>query len=168
MIDSESEILARVTRRVKLPIISQWDQSWIRDSYLSCCRQFYTLPELIEYMTTRYPGQVTAKQVTDVFREMLRSQNAEKYLRASQHHSRVRQMERERLASTSVSTPPASTPPASTPPASDAASTSTSVSTPPASDAASTSTSVSTPPASDAATTSTAPPQNDGASSSSP
>ncbi|KAL0739872.1 hypothetical protein Bca4012_081385 [Brassica carinata] len=84
-------------------------QAIMRENYLSCCRQFYTLPELIEFMTTRHRG-LTAEMVTAAFRRMLKSQNAEMYLRAAQYHSTVRQIERKmQETDDSVSTPRAST-----------------------------------------------------------
>ncbi|CAH8300952.1 unnamed protein product [Eruca vesicaria subsp. sativa] len=88
-------------------------QAIMRENYLSCCRQFYTLPELIEFMTTRHRG-LTAEMVTEAYRKMLQSQNAEMYLRLAQYHSAVRQSERKkRETDDSMSTTPASTAPQS-------------------------------------------------------
>ncbi|CAN7063490.1 unnamed protein product, partial [Brassica rapa subsp. trilocularis] len=84
-------------------------QAIMKANYHSCCRQFYTLPELIEFMTTRHRG-LTAEMVTKVYREMLKSINAEMYLRAAQYHSTARQIERKRRETAdSVSTLRAST-----------------------------------------------------------
>ncbi|CAG7908651.1 unnamed protein product [Brassica rapa] len=84
-------------------------QAIMKANYHSCCRQFYTLPELIEFMTTRHRG-LTAEMVTKVYREMLKSINAELYLRAAQYHSTAREIERKRRETAdSVSTPRAST-----------------------------------------------------------
>ncbi|CAN6836485.1 unnamed protein product [Brassica oleracea] len=80
-------------------------QAIMKANYHSCCRQFYTLPELIEFMTTRHRG-LTAETVTKVFREMLKRINAEMYLRAAQYHSTVRKIERKRRESDdNLSTP---------------------------------------------------------------
>ncbi|CAN6845180.1 unnamed protein product, partial [Brassica oleracea] len=81
-------------------------QAIMKANYHSCCRQFYTLPELIEFMTTRHRG-LTAETVTKVFREMLKRINPEMYLRAAQYHSTVRKIERKRRETDdNLSTPP--------------------------------------------------------------
>ncbi|VVB16457.1 unnamed protein product [Arabis nemorensis] len=61
------------------------DQKKVRDSYLFCCENFYTLPEMVNYMKENHGLPKTS--VTNVFRELLKGRNAEAYLRVSQKRS---------------------------------------------------------------------------------
>ncbi|ESQ42546.1 hypothetical protein EUTSA_v10015837mg, partial [Eutrema salsugineum] len=61
------------------------EQKKVRDSYLFCCENFYSLPEMINYMNENHGLPETT--VTNVFRELLKGKNAEAYLRVSQKRS---------------------------------------------------------------------------------
>ncbi|KAG7570178.1 hypothetical protein ISN45_Aa04g028010 [Arabidopsis thaliana x Arabidopsis arenosa] len=64
------------------------EEEKVRDSYLLCCENFYTLPEMIKYMKENHGvGQTT---VTKVFRELLKGRKAEAYLRESQTRMKTR------------------------------------------------------------------------------
>ncbi|CAF1873717.1 BnaC04g50640D [Brassica napus] len=58
------------------------EEKTIRDSYFYCCQNFFTLPEMIDYMKVNHGLPKTT--VTNVFRELLTGRNGEAYLRASQ------------------------------------------------------------------------------------
>ncbi|CAL9234136.1 unnamed protein product [Arabidopsis halleri] len=59
-----------------------------RDSYLFCCQNFYTLPEMIKYMKENHGvGESTVK---NVFRELLKGRKAEAYLRESQKRMKTK------------------------------------------------------------------------------
>ncbi|CAH2069540.1 unnamed protein product [Thlaspi arvense] len=58
------------------------EQKKVRDGYLFCCENFYSLPEMINYMEVNHGLPKTT--VTNVFRELLTGRNAESYLRVSQ------------------------------------------------------------------------------------
>lgn len=60
----------------------------MRDSYLFCCENFYTLPEMINYMKENHGVEQTT--VTKVFRELLKGTKAEAYLRESQKRMKTR------------------------------------------------------------------------------
>ncbi|KAL0739873.1 hypothetical protein Bca4012_081386 [Brassica carinata] len=57
----------------------------IKDSYFYCCKNFYSLPEMISYMKVNHGLPKTT--VTNVFRELLTGRNGEAYLRASQRRA---------------------------------------------------------------------------------
>ncbi|KAJ4904318.1 Uncharacterized protein Rs2_18269 [Raphanus sativus] len=61
------------------------EEKSIRDSYFYCCKNFYSLPEMINYMKVNHGLSKTS--VTNVFRELLTGRNGEAYLRASQRRS---------------------------------------------------------------------------------
>ncbi|CAH8251730.1 unnamed protein product [Arabidopsis lyrata] len=66
-----------------------------RDSYLFCCQNFYTLPEMIKYMKENHGiGETTVK---NVFRELLKGRKAEAYLRESQKRMKIRTKEQQQL-----------------------------------------------------------------------
>ncbi|CAN7021238.1 unnamed protein product [Brassica oleracea var. botrytis] len=58
------------------------EEKTIRDTYFYCCQNFFTLPEMIDYMKVNHGLPKTT--VTNVFRELLTGRNGEAYLRASQ------------------------------------------------------------------------------------
>ncbi|KAH0887489.1 hypothetical protein HID58_063585 [Brassica napus] len=67
--------------KVKSPNLTK-EEKTIRDSYFYCCQNFFTLPEMIDYMKVNHGLPKTT--VTNVFRELLTGRNGEAYLRASQ------------------------------------------------------------------------------------
>ncbi|KFK35176.1 hypothetical protein AALP_AA5G249700 [Arabis alpina] len=54
------------------------EEKKVKDSYLFCCENFYSLPEMISYMKENHGVPKTT--VTNVFRELLKGRNAEAYL----------------------------------------------------------------------------------------
>ncbi|XP_023640780.1 uncharacterized protein LOC17888629 [Capsella rubella] len=68
-------------------ILSQEEEN-VRDGYLFCCENFYTLPEMINYMKENHGVEQTT--VTKVFRELLKGTEAEAYLRVSHKRMKTR------------------------------------------------------------------------------
>ncbi|CAH8300940.1 unnamed protein product [Eruca vesicaria subsp. sativa] len=68
------------------------EEKTIKDSYFYCCENFYSLPEMINYMKVHHGLPKTT--VTNVFRELLTGRNGEAYLRVSQRVSQRRSLER--------------------------------------------------------------------------
>ncbi|KAF8088305.1 hypothetical protein N665_0546s0034 [Sinapis alba] len=68
----------------KIPNLTREEKN-IRDSYIFCCKNFYSLPEMINYMKVNHGLPKTT--VTNVFRELLTGHNADAYLRASQRRA---------------------------------------------------------------------------------
>ncbi|AEC10116.1 hypothetical protein AtNW77_Chr2g0264731 [Arabidopsis thaliana] len=69
------------------PVLSKEEEK-VRDSYLFCCENFYTLPEMINFMKEIHGVEQTT--VTKVFRELLKGRKAEAYLRESQKRMKAR------------------------------------------------------------------------------
>ncbi|CAN7063488.1 hypothetical protein BRARA_D02779 [Brassica rapa] len=61
------------------------EEKTIKDSFFYCCQNFFTLPEMIDYMKVNHGLPKTT--VTNVFRELLTGRNGESYLRASQRRA---------------------------------------------------------------------------------
>ncbi|WZZ56090.1 hypothetical protein YC2023_056197 [Brassica napus] len=77
----DDSFIYNIKKKQKSPNLTK-EEKTIRDSYFYCCQNFFTLPEMIDYMKVNHGLPKTT--VTNVFRELLTGRNGEAYLRASQ------------------------------------------------------------------------------------
>lgn len=81
---------------------SNQEEKKVKESYLFCCENFYSLPEMINYMKENHG--VSKTTVTNVFRELLKGRNAEAYLRVSQKRMLQRRTLQRRSSGSGVGT----------------------------------------------------------------